>query len=92
VAVPAPANLRREPGRLERRSGGLTETLALLEGARTWGEWPFAKGDRRHWKAIQNVTWDIETLRDYLTKIVRADIRRRRGAGPASVLKEKVMA
>jgi DGQHR domain-containing protein len=90
--------------------GEVMETLALLEGARTWeefskglgcldgrtawtsGEWNFAKGDRRHWKAIQNVTRDIETLRDYLNKIVRDDIRRRRGRSAGSVLKAKAIA
>jgi DGQHR domain-containing protein len=90
--------------------GEVMETLALLEGARTWeefakglacldgrtawtsGEWNFAKGDRRHWKAIQNVTRDIETLRDYLNKIVRDDIRRRRGRNAGAVLKAKAIA
>lgn len=90
--------------------GEVMETLALLEGARTWeefskglgcldgrtawtsGEWNFAKGDRRHWKAIQNVTRDIETLRDYLNKIVRDDIRRRRGRSAGAVLKAKAIA
>ena len=90
--------------------GEVMETLALLEGARTWeefakglgclegrtawtsGEWHFAKGDRRHWKAIQNVARDIETLRDYLNKIVREDIRRRRGAKAGTTLKEKATA
>ena len=55
--------------------------MGCLEGRTAWtsGEWRFAKDDHRHWKAIQNVTRDIETLRDYLAKIVRADIKRRRG-------------
>jgi DGQHR domain-containing protein len=90
--------------------GEVMETLALLEGARTWeefskglgcldgrtawtsGEWNFAKGDRRHWKAIQNVTRDIETLRDFLNKIVRDDIRRRRGRSAGAVLEAKAIA
>jgi DGQHR domain-containing protein len=90
--------------------GEVMETLALLEGARTWeefakglgclqgrtawtsGEWNFSKGDRRHWKAIQNVTRDIETLRDYLNKIVRDDIRRRRGSNAGGTLKAKAIA
>jgi DGQHR domain-containing protein len=68
--------------------------LGCLEGRTAWtsGEWHFAKGDRRHWKVIQNVTRDIETLRDYLNKVVREDIRRRRGAKPGTALKEKAIA
>ncbi len=77
-----------------RTSNEFAKGMGCLDGRTAWtsGEWHFAKGDRRHWKAIQNVTRDIETLRDYLNKIVRDDIRRRRRAGPGTVLKEKTIA
>ena len=54
--------------------------LACLIGRTAWtdGEWTFDDGDRRHWKAIQNVNRDIVTLAQYLIRIVRADIRTRR--------------
>lgn len=55
--------------------------LGCLIGRTAWtsGEWDFGNGDIRHWKAVQNVPRDIEKLRSYLSRIVRADIRRRRG-------------
>jgi DGQHR domain-containing protein len=77
-----------------RTSEEFAKGMGCLVGRTAWtsGEWNFARGDRRHWKAIQNVTRDIETLRDYLNKIVRDDIRRRRGARPGTTLKEKAIA
>jgi DGQHR domain-containing protein len=56
--------------------------LACLIGRTAWtdGEWNFNGGDRRHWKAIQNVNRDIVVLAHYLISIVRADIRARRTA------------
>jgi hypothetical protein len=59
--------------------------MGCLAGRTAWtsGEWDFGGGDIRHWKAVQNVTRDIEKLRDYLNRIVRADIRRKRSASPA---------
>lgn len=55
--------------------------LGCLVGRTAWtfGEWDFGGGDRRHWKAVQNVNRDIVTLAQYLIGIVRADIRTRRG-------------
>jgi DGQHR domain-containing protein len=54
--------------------------LGCLVGRTAWtsGDWNFGNGDIRHWKAVQNVSRDIEKVRDYLNRIVRADIRRRR--------------
>jgi DGQHR domain-containing protein len=59
--------------------------MGALEGRTAWtsGEWDFGNGDRRHWKAVQNVNRDIEKLRDYLNRIVRNDIRHRRAGPPA---------
>jgi hypothetical protein len=56
--------------------------LACLVDRTAWtnGEWGFTSGDRRHWKAIQNVNRDIVMLAHYLIDIVRADIRARRAA------------
>lgn len=56
--------------------------LACLVDRTSWttGEWNFTGGDRRHWKAIQNVNRDIVMLAHYLIDIVRADIRARRAA------------
>ena len=53
--------------------------LKALHGKTAWmaGEWDFGNGDRRHWKAVQNTTRDIDRLRDYLVRIVRDDIRQR---------------
>jgi hypothetical protein len=58
--------------------------LVALDGETAWtdGEWNFGNGDRRHWKAIQNVNRDIVMLAQHLIGIVRADLKRRRG-GPA---------
>lgn len=55
--------------------------LAVLVGDTAWtgGEWDFGNGDRRHWKAIQNVNRDIVMLAQYLIGIVRADLKKRRG-------------
>lgn len=54
--------------------------LGCLVGRTAWtkGEWHFAGGDTRHWKAIQNVNRDIVRLAAYLLAIVRDDIRQRR--------------
>lgn len=61
--------------------------LACLKGRTAWteGHWDFGPDDRRHWKAIQNVNRDILKLTEFLTDIVRADVRKRR-AKPASDL------
>lgn len=66
--------------------------LGCLVGKTAWtsGEWDFGNGDLRHWKAVQNTSRDIETLRNYLSRIVRADIRRKRAgehedSSPSSV-------
>lgn len=58
--------------------------LACLKGRTAWtsGEWNFGDGDRRHWKAVQNVNRDIVTLAQHLISIVRADVRARRAAPP----------
>lgn len=79
--------------------GYVMETLASLDGARSWtdfvtglrclegktawtkGSWNFGEGDIRPWNGVQNVNRDILTLTHYLTSIVRADIKRRAGAG-----------
>ena len=62
--------------------------LGSLVGRTAWtsGEWDFGNGDLRHWKAVQNVSRDIEKLRSYLSRIVRADIRNRRGGGETQPL------
>ncbi len=59
--------------------------LGCLPGRTAWisGEWDFGDGDRRHWRAIQNVNRDIVTLAQYLIGIVRTDIRARRSEAPA---------
>jgi DGQHR domain-containing protein len=54
--------------------------LAALDGKTSWtsGEWNFGVNDKRHWKAIQNVSPDIVLLAQHLLAIVRADIKARR--------------
>lgn len=54
--------------------------LECLRGKTAWtsGEWAFADGDRRNWRAVQNVNRDVVLLAQYLIDIVRADIRARR--------------
>ena len=54
--------------------------LEALVGRTAWtsGEWQFANGERRHWRAIQNINRDIVLLAQHLIDIVRADIDRRR--------------
>ena len=54
--------------------------LACLEGRTAWtsGDWDFGDGDRRHWKAVQNVNRDIVKLAQYLIAVVKTDIRSRR--------------
>ena len=56
--------------------------LACLSGKTAWteGEWDFGGGDKRHWKAIQNVNRDIIMLAQLLIGIVRHDLRQRRSA------------
>jgi DGQHR domain-containing protein len=63
-----------------RRSEEFAKGLGCLVGRTAWttGEWNFGGGDRRHWKAIQNVNRDIVTLAQHLIGIVRADLRARR--------------
>ena len=58
--------------------------LFTLEGKTAWtsGDWDFGNGDRRHWKAIQNVNRDIVMLAQHLISVVRADLRRRRAGSP----------
>src|SRR3546814_3304912 len=48
-----------------RRWEEFAKGLGYLPGRTAWasGEWDFGDGDRRHWKAIQNVHRDIITLR-----------------------------
>lgn len=59
--------------------------LAALDGETAWtnGDWNFGNGDRRHWKAIQNVNRDIVMLAQHLISIVRADLKGRRAASSA---------
>ncbi len=67
-----------------------TKGLGCLVGRTAWtsGEWDFGSGDRRHWKAIQNVNRDIVTLAQYLIGVVRADVRARRsGSADLPLLK-----
>ncbi len=54
--------------------------LAALDGETAWtsGEWDLGNGDKRHWKAIQNVNRDIVMLAQHLIAIVRADLKGRR--------------
>lgn len=66
------------------------EGLGCLEGRTAWcsGEWDLGGGDRRHWKAIQNVNRDIVLLAQHLISLVRADLRRRRSSGNSLPLLE----
>ncbi|WP_455173352.1 DGQHR domain-containing protein DpdB [Azospirillum largimobile] len=61
--------------------------MECLQGRTAWteGRWDFGNGDVRHWKAVQNISRDVLTLANYLTGIVRADIRARKAA-PAGPL------
>ena len=61
-------------------SSEFAKGLAALDGETAWtsGEWDFGNGDRRHWKAIQNVNRDIVMLAQHLISIVRADLKKRR--------------
>ena len=65
--------------------------LLCLRGRTAWtsGEWQFQGGDRRHWRAIQNVNRDIVLLAQHLIDIVRADIRVRQAekAPPTPLLR-----
>lgn len=65
--------------------GCLTERTAWTEG-----QWDFGNGDIRHWKAIQNVNKDINSLAQYLVQIVRQDIKVRRSSPKALPLFEAV--
>lgn len=62
-------------------SSDFVKGLGALDGETAWtsGEWDFGNGDRRHWKAIQNVNRDIVMLAQHLIAIVRADLKKRRG-------------
>ena len=55
--------------------------LECLVGRTAWtsGEWHFSSGERRHWRAIQNVNRDIVLLAQHLIDIVRHDMDRRQG-------------
>lgn len=55
-------------------------SVLLSKTAWTGGEWNFGGGDRRHWKAIQNVNRDIIMLANHLIAIVRNDRKGHRGA------------
>lgn len=64
--------------------------LMCLRGRTAWtsGEWELAGGDKRHWRAIQNVNRDIVLLAQHLIDIVRADIRARHAsAEPTPMLR-----
>lgn len=64
--------------------------IECLRGRTAWtsGEWTFRGGDRRHWRAIQNVNRDIVLLAEHLIDIVRHDIRQRHGdKQPAPMLR-----
>ena len=54
--------------------------MGCLAGRTAWtnGHWDFGGGDTRHWRAIQNVNKDINTLAQYLVQIVRNDIKLKR--------------
>lgn len=56
--------------------------LSVLVGRTAWtkGEWKLGGGDRRHWKAIQNVNRDIVMLAQHLIGIVRHELKGRRAA------------
>ncbi|PWC91876.1 hypothetical protein TSO5_18645 [Azospirillum sp. TSO5] len=56
--------------------------MECLRGRTAWteGHWDFGNGDIRHWKAVQNVSRDVQTLAHHLSAIVRADIRVRKAA------------
>jgi hypothetical protein len=58
-----------------REAEDFAKGLGSLVGQTAWtsGEWDFGGGDRRHWKAIQNVNRDIVTLAQHLITIVRTD-------------------
>jgi DGQHR domain-containing protein len=62
--------------------------LGCLVGRTAWtaGEWDFGSGDRRHWRAIQNVNRDIVTLAQHLIGMVRGDLRSRRSDRPSNTL------
>lgn len=64
--------------------GDFERGLLCLQGKTAWtsGEWELAGGDRRHWRAIQNVNRDIVLLAQHLIDIVRGDIRARHAAAP----------
>ena len=55
--------------------------LECLAGRTAWtnGEWHFVSGERRHWRAIQNINRDIVLLAQHLIDIVRHDMDRRQG-------------
>jgi DGQHR domain-containing protein len=54
--------------------------LNCLAGKTAWteGEWDFGGGDKRHWKAIQNINRDIIMIAQLLIGIVRQDMRQRK--------------
>jgi hypothetical protein len=70
-----------------RKCGEFALGMECLRGRTAWteGHWDFGNGDVRHWKAVQNVSRDILTLAQYLTDIVRSNIRERKAA-PAGPL------
>ena len=63
-----------------RETTDFTAGLGCLVGRTAWtsGEWDFGEGDKRNWRAIQNVNRDIVTLAQHLIGLVRADMRVRR--------------
>lgn len=68
--------------------------LICLRGRTAWtsGEWELAGGDRRHWRAIQNVNRDVVLLAQHLIDIVRADIRARHAAAEPTPMLRKMEA
>ena len=66
--------------------------LGCLEGHTAWvgGNWDLGGGDIRHWKAIQNVNKDINTLAQYLVNKVRQDIKMRRSSPTSAPLLEQI--
>jgi hypothetical protein len=77
----------RQPEEFARGLGCLADRTAW-----TSGEWDFGDGDRRHWRAIQNVNRDIVTLAQHLIGFVRSDIRRRRSETPADAVEREALA
>ncbi|SMF70780.1 DGQHR domain-containing protein [Azospirillum oryzae] len=65
-----------------RSRNDFAQGMECLKGRTAWteGQWDFGNGDVRHWNSIQNISRDVIMLAQYLTGLVRADIRARRVA------------